>query len=241
MFIITVFLREKLFSSRFSRDALAKPVISLGTIIIHISEGIASPNRSRSLSIYIPKSSSFQGKTLIRTSRDEIMRNLGARRTNAICISVKIYRECGSRGGGKAQREDKSRGEGGREDCGYGIFRGRPWICTRCGRPDTPNSLSRSNLIERPQRLYGRPCIETDNVCIPHARDKPRNAHRRIPVHIPLLRLSLLCLFLPLSVRTFDSLGSRQCCSIRHCSNWSRAVQESSHLTLQSPLATLLL
>lgn len=62
------------------------------------------------LYVYILKSSSFQDKTLIRKSRDEIMRNLGARRTNAICISVKIYRECGSRGAGKAERERMNRG-----------------------------------------------------------------------------------------------------------------------------------
>lgn len=110
MFVITVFLREKLFSSRFSRDAFAKPVISVGTIIIHISEGITSPNRSLAPSLYILKSSSFRGKTLIRTSLDEIMRNLGARRTSAICISVKIYWQCGSRGDAKAGEKERERG-----------------------------------------------------------------------------------------------------------------------------------
>lgn len=113
-----------------------------------------SYSRSRSASsqtALAPKSSSSRGKALIRTSRDEIMQNLEAQRGNDLHFGIR-RKDAGSevRGSGGRGKVRMNRGAGLRP-------RNISWSSVdlrRCGQPDTPNSLSRSNLIGRPQRLY---------------------------------------------------------------------------------------
>lgn len=111
----------------------------------------------------------------------------------------------------------------------------------RCGQPDTPNSLSRSNLIGRPQRLYGRPCVENGQCVYAMHEITPRNA--QIPVHLSLsLSFSLYIAYIslcPAYAQLPDSPGSRQCCSIRHCSSVVSGYTNLTRLHYH-PFATLL-
>lgn len=139
-------------------------------IIIHISQDTPpSPSRSRpcsyppSLPVILPyqKPPSW-GKTLIRgveakLCRISAQRGAARRSTNdrvTVCISryrkyihtyINRYVYRGFRGSRKGRT---SRGGLRPRNISWS-----PVDLHRCGRPDTPNSLSRSNLIGRPQRL----------------------------------------------------------------------------------------
>lgn len=80
------------------------------------------------------------------------MRNLRARRSAFRRVATK-YTARSARGTNGEAEEEVGRRIRGRRDCGHGIFRGRPWICAVAVDPILPNSLSRSNLIGRPQRV----------------------------------------------------------------------------------------
>ena len=161
--VITVLL-EKIILVEALKKCFCRVSNILGIIIIRILE--VSPPVRKPHSLPILKSSSSRCTALIRMSRDEIMQNLSAQWCNDLHFGEKIQ------GAGQGRRIEEQEWIA-RRDCGHGIFRGRPLDLHRCGQPDTPNSLSRSNLIGRPQHLYDRPCVETRTMCVRHAWDKP--------------------------------------------------------------------
>lgn len=119
------------------------------TIIIHISQSVSASLKSSLLLEVKPKFARVETRLCRISERNGV----------TICISTHSENIQG------VQRQDESRSGIAARNISWS-----PVDLRRCGGPDTPNSLSRSNLIGRPQRLYGRPCVETDNVCTPCTR-----------------------------------------------------------------------